>query len=68
MWSACDDRCAPDYVRTVITGMEANPEVVLGFTPYRFINEEGEPFDPTRIYDFSGSNALVPVVEVLHPV
>jgi glycosyltransferase involved in cell wall biosynthesis len=58
MWVACDDRCAPDYIQTIITGMEQDSSVVLGFTPYQFIHEDGTPFGPVRRFDFSGRNAF----------
>jgi glycosyltransferase involved in cell wall biosynthesis len=65
MWAACDDRCAPTYVETIISGMEMDPNIVIGFTPYQFINEDGEPFGSKRVFDYSGKTAFIRLMRFL---
>jgi glycosyltransferase involved in cell wall biosynthesis len=58
MWAACDDRWSPTYVETIISGMDKDPNIIIGFTPYQFINEDGEPFGLKRVFDYSGKTAF----------
>jgi glycosyltransferase involved in cell wall biosynthesis len=59
MWAACDDRYSPDYVKTVICGMENDSTIVLGFTPYQFIDEAEKTFGGEKRFDFSGGTAFI---------
>ena len=46
MWAACDDRWSPDFVKTIIAPMEQDHSLVLGFSPFQVINENGETYGP----------------------
>lgn len=59
MWAACDDRWSPDYVKTIIDGLDKDTSIILGFSPYQFIHENGERDGNIRIFDYSGKNAFI---------
>jgi glycosyltransferase involved in cell wall biosynthesis len=59
MWAACDDRWTPNYIETIIKGMDNEPDVILGFSSYQNINEIGERIGKIRRFDFSGKNAYI---------
>jgi glycosyltransferase involved in cell wall biosynthesis len=59
MWAACDDRWAPNYVETILSGLEKDPSIVLGFSPFQYVDEEGKSLGSKKQIDFSGSNALI---------
>jgi hypothetical protein len=59
MWSACDDRFSPDFVETIIEGMKKDPLVILGFSPFQLVDEDGNAIGEPKRIDFSGSNAVI---------
>ena len=71
MWAADDDLWHCDFIATLHTALEQNPESISAFTPFYFVDERGEELctPPLRASDYSGCNPyqrlrkLVTIVE-----
>jgi glycosyltransferase involved in cell wall biosynthesis len=59
MWAACDDRFSQDFVETIIQGMKKDPLVILGFSPFQLVDEDGNALGEPKHNDFSGSNVVI---------
>lgn len=58
MWAACDDRFSPDFVKTIIEEMNREPSVILGFSPFQLVVEDGKELGEPKRIDFSGSSSF----------
>jgi glycosyltransferase involved in cell wall biosynthesis len=48
MWAASDDRWHPTFVEVLVRALRAHPRAVSAFSPYAFMNDDGEPIGPER--------------------
>jgi glycosyltransferase involved in cell wall biosynthesis len=58
MWTACDDRLNPLFIQSILTEMEKDRSILLGFAPYRFIDETGKLFGEIQKFDLSGNTPI----------
>jgi len=59
MWTACDDSYSPFFVETILSGMEKDPSIILGFAPYQNIDEKGSSLGNPIFVDNSGKTSLL---------
>jgi len=60
MWAGDDDLWHRDFIAVLHRALQQNPETISAFTPFYFVDEQGERMAdrPTRAVDYSGRTAL----------
>ena len=64
MWAGDDDVWRPTFIAQLLDALQGNPDCVVAFCPYVFIDEVGATIGSARVIDYSGASARVRVLKL----